>query len=252
MLHPRPRTSARHTTHGKPSAHPAPHSAKAPNVPPLIFDLDGTLIDTVYEHVVAWREALEQHDIHLPNWKIHRRIGMSGQLFLPALLRELGRKTSKAEIQVIEEVRSQIFVREIPSVRLLPGAKDLLRYLRQIGARWCIGTTGDRKQVSQLTRGLDIPPGTPVITGDDVSAAKPAPDCFIAGAARLHVSPSEAIVVGDSPWDLLAAQRMKALGVGLLCGGYSGDELERAGAYRVYEDPADLLAHIEDLGIPTE
>jgi HAD superfamily hydrolase (TIGR01509 family) len=229
---------------------PKPSAAQA--LPPILLDLDGTLVDSVYEHVLAWREALEDAEIRLPNWKIHRRIGMSGRVFLPALLRELGQKTDKAEIQSIEKVRSVIFAKKIHEIRILPGAKELLAFFAKIGIRWALATSGERSQVDQLLRGLDIPSGVPVITGDDVKTAKPAPDSFILAAQRLGVSAHESIVIGDSPWDLLAAQRMKALGVGLLCGGYSETELDRAGAYRVYEDPADLLAHIEDLGIQTE
>jgi phosphoglycolate phosphatase-like HAD superfamily hydrolase len=115
-----------------------------------------------------------------------------------------------------------------------------------------VATGGERWQVDLLLRDFDIPSKVPVVTGDDVAIAKPAPDSFVMAAQRLGVSPHDSIVIGDSPWDLLAAQRMKALGIGLLCGGYAQSELERAGAYRVYEDPGDLLAHIEELGIQTE
>jgi HAD superfamily hydrolase (TIGR01509 family) len=229
---------------------PKPSVAQA--LPPILLDLDGTLVDSVYEHVLAWREALEDAEIRLPNWKIHRRIGMSGRLFLPALLRELGQKTDKAEIQSIEKVPSVIFGKKISEIRILPGAKELLAFFAKIGIRWALATSGERSQVDQLLRGLNIPSAVPVITRDDVKTAKPTPDSFVLAAQRLGVSAHESIVIGDSPWDLLAAQRMKALGVGLLCGGYSETELERAGAYRVYEDPADLLTHIEELGIQTE
>jgi HAD superfamily hydrolase (TIGR01509 family) len=224
----------------------------AQSIPPLLLDLDGTLVDSVYEHVMSWREALEDAEIRLPNWKIHRRIGMSGKLFLPTLLRELGEKRDKAEIQSIERVRSGIFKKLIPEIRVLPGAKELLEHFDKIGARWAIATSGDRAQVEQLLKNFDIPSKVPVITGDDVTASKPAPDVFVLAAQRLGASPLESIVIGDSPWDLLAGQRMKALGVGLLSGGYAESELERAGAYRVYEDPGDLLAHIEELGIQLE
>jgi HAD superfamily hydrolase (TIGR01509 family) len=229
-----------------------PRPAGAQSVPPLLLDLDGTLVDSVYEHVMAWREALEDAEIRLPNWKIHRRIGMSGRLFLPTLLRELGQKTSKAEIQSIEKIRATIFRKKIPEIRMQPGAKELLEYFEKISARWAVATGGERWQVDLLLRDFDIPSKVPVVTGDDVAIAKPAPDSFVMAAQRLGVSPHDSIVIGDSPWDLLAAQRMKALGIGLLCGGYAQSELERAGAYRVYEDPGDLLAHIEELGIQTE
>jgi HAD superfamily hydrolase (TIGR01509 family) len=243
-----------HTLRAQPSTgiRVVPKPAAAQSIPPLLLDLDGTLIDSVYEHVMAWREALEDAEIRLPNWKIHRRIGMSGRLFLPTLLRELGRKTDKAEIRSIEKVRSSIFRKKIPEIRIQPGARELLQYFHRVGVRWALATSGERSQVDQLLKDFDIPSQVPVITGDDVANAKPAPDSFVLAAQRLGVSPQDSIVIGDSPWDLLAAQRMKALGVGLLCGGYAESELERAGAYRVYEDPGDLLAHIEELGIQTE
>jgi HAD superfamily hydrolase (TIGR01509 family) len=229
-----------------------PKPAESQAIPPLLLDIDGTLVDSVYEHVMAWREALEDAEIRLPNWKIHRRIGMSGKLFLPTLLRELGKKTDRAEIRSIEKVRASIFKKSIPTLRILPGAKELLQYFAKVGARWAIATSGERSQTDQLLKDFDIPANVPIISGDDVSTAKPAPDTFVVAAQRLGVSPHDSIVIGDSPWDLLAARRMRGLGVGLLCGGYAQSELERAGAYRVYEDPGDLLEHIEELGIQTE
>jgi phosphoglycolate phosphatase-like HAD superfamily hydrolase len=101
-----------------------------------------------------------------------------------------------------------------------------------------------------LLKKFDLPSNVPVITGDDVAEAKPATDVFVVAAERLGVSVSDSVVIGDSVWDLLAAGRKNGLGVGLLSGGYGPQELEGAGAFRVYQDPADLLAHIEDLGIP--
>jgi HAD superfamily hydrolase (TIGR01509 family) len=239
-------------TQGNGGIRVVPKPAAAQTLPPLLLDLDGTLVDSVYEHVMAWREALEESEIRFPNWKIHRRIGMSGKMFLSTLLRELGQKKSKTEIQSIEKIRASVFRKKIHEIRVQPGAKDLVQFFEKIGVRWAIATSGERWQVDQLLRGFDIPSQVPVITGDDVSVAKPAPDWFVMAAHRLGVSPHDSIVIGDSPWDLLAAQRMKALGVGLLCGGYAESELEHAGAYRVYEDPGDLLAHIEELGIQLE
>lgn len=229
-----------------------PKPLAARTMPPLLLDVDGTLVDSVYEHVVAWREALEEAEIRLPNWKIHRRMGMSGKQFLPALLREIGQKVSKAEIESIEKIRRLIFAKKIPEIRILPGAKELLQFFGKMEAPWALAASGDRCQVEELLKGLNIPSDTPVITGDDSAAAKPAPDVFVLAAQRLGVSASDSIVIGDSPRDLLAAQRMKALGVGLLCGGYAQCELEHSGAYRIYEDPEDLLEHIEELGFETE
>jgi phosphoglycolate phosphatase-like HAD superfamily hydrolase len=122
--------------------------------------------------------------------------------------------------------------------------------LSKSGIQWAIATTGDRKQTARLLKNLKLPQPIVVVTGDDVIKAKPSPDVFVLAAKRLGVPVENCIVVGDSPWDMLAAGRRRALGVGLLSGGYSKGELEEAGAFRVYADPAELLLHIEDLGIP--
>jgi HAD superfamily hydrolase (TIGR01509 family) len=220
--------------------------------PAILLDLDGTLIDSVYEHVLAWAAALRSVGIVVPNWKIHRRIGMNGKSMVPQLLREpeVNRRTVK--VGPLEEKHDAAFSKAVRNIRLLPGARELLRHLRQSSIRWAIATTGDRKQTTRLLRDLKIPPHTVVITGDDVIKAKPSPDVFVLAAKRLGVPIENCIVVGDSPWDMLAAGRQRALGVGLLSGGYSKAELEEAGAFRVYADPADMLLHLEDLGIPGE
>ena len=217
--------------------------------PAILFDLDGTLIDSVYEHVLAWAAALRSVGVVVPNWKIHRRIGMNGKSMVPQFLREpeVNRRTVK--VGPLEEKHDAAFSKAVRNIRLLPGARELLRYLRQSSVRWAIATTGDRKQTTRLLRDLKIPPQTVVITGDDVIKAKPSPDVFVLAAKRLGVPIENCIVVGDSPWDMLAAGRRRALGVGLLSGGYSKAELEEAGAFRVYADPAEMRLHIEDLGI---
>ena len=190
--------------------------------PAFLFDLDGTLIDSVYQHVLAWREALEAVGIELSVWRIHRRIGMSGGLFVHALLRELGHSVTAEQAARIPQLHAEAYARLLGQVRPLPGARDLLAALSGAG-----------------------------VPRDQVRHAKPDPDLFLAAAERLGVRIDAALVVGDSIWDLLAARRARALGVGLLSGGYGEDELQRAGAYRVYEDPADLLRHLDEVGVRT-
>jgi HAD superfamily hydrolase (TIGR01549 family) len=215
----------------------------------MLFDLDGTLIDSVYQHVLAWREALESEGIELSVWRIHRRIGMSGGLFLRALVRETGHEVGEAEADRLRALHADAYRRRLDQVRPLPGAQDLLDALSGAGVPWAIATSGSEATAEPSLASLSIPRGVPVITRDQVAYAKPNPDLFLAAAAALGRPITECFVVGDSVWDLLAAQRARALGIGLLSGGYGGDELERAGAYRVYEDPRDLLAHLDELGI---
>ena len=123
------------------------------------------------------------------------------------------------------------------------------RQIGAAGAPWAIATSGRIETAGPTLTQLGVPDGVPVITRDLVERAKPDPDLFLAAARALEVPVEDCVVVGDSVWDLLAAQRARALGVGLLSGGYGREELERAGAFRVYEDPADLLRHLDEVGV---
>jgi HAD superfamily hydrolase (TIGR01549 family) len=222
------------------------------NAPALLFDLDGTLVDSVYEHVVSWNEALRDEGIHYPSWNIHRRVGMGGEIFLKALLRETGASVTETKVKRLGEVKKKIFMARISKIQALPCARELLERLSQLGVPWIVATSGGKDEVKPLLRLLSFSSDAQVVTGDDVKKAKPEPDVFLVAAKRLGVALNDCIVVGDSVWDLLAARRAKGLGVGLLCGGYGRAELERAGAYRVYKDPAELLTHLEELGIHTD
>ncbi len=220
-----------------------------PPVPSFLFDLDGTLIDSVYQHVIAWRTALSEIGIDLSVWRIHRRIGMSGGLFVSALLRETGRSLSQADIEMLQQAHAVQYRAQADSVSPLPGARDLLGALTAAGVPWAIATSGYAATARPALALLGLPDDTPMVTRDMVRHAKPDPDLFLAAAALLGVDPRYAMVVGDSVWDLLAARRAGALGVGLLSGGYGREELERAGAYRVYADPAEMLARLDEVGV---
>jgi HAD superfamily hydrolase (TIGR01509 family) len=227
-----------------------PAHQKQNNVPAFLFDLDGTLVDSVYQHVLAWREALEKGGIELSVWRIHRRIGMSGGLFLNALSRETGAKVSKEDAARMQRWHAEAYNRMVTQVRPLPGARELLAYLTQRKVPWAIATSGRIESAGPSLKILGVDPAqATVITRDQVRYAKPDPDLFLAAAEKLNTDITTSVVVGDSVWDLLAARRANALGIGLLSGGYGQDELERAGAYRVYEDPADLLRHLDEVGV---
>jgi HAD superfamily hydrolase (TIGR01509 family) len=217
--------------------------------PALLLDLDGTLTDSVYQHALAWRKALEVGGIELSVWRIHRRIGMSGGLLAESLARETGRKISDKEAATMKRAHAKAFAAQLRDVRVLPGAQELLRFLTKARVPWAIATSGMLASARPLLKLLDLPADAVVISRDDVEHAKPDPDLWLAAAARLGVAIESAIAIGDSVWDMLSARRARALGVALLSGGYGQEELERAGAYRVYEDPADLLLHIDELGV---
>jgi HAD superfamily hydrolase (TIGR01509 family) len=220
-----------------------------PPPPSFLFDLDGTLIDSVYQHVIAWRAALSAIGVDLSVWRIHRRIGMSGGLFVSALLRETGRSLSPEDIDLLQQAHAEQYRAQLGTVTPLPGARDLLGLLTEAGVPWAIATSGYAATARPALALLGLGDGAPMVTRDMVRHAKPDPDLFLAAAALLGVDPRHAMVVGDSVWDLLAARRAGALGVGLMSGGYGREELERAGAYRVYADPAEMLARLDELGV---
>jgi HAD superfamily hydrolase (TIGR01509 family) len=217
--------------------------------PALLFDLDGTLVDSVYQHVIAWQEALAEVGIPLSVWRIHRRIGMSGGLFLDALQRETGRELSAETLERLRTLHAERYLARADGVVPLPGARELLRYLSERAVPYAIATSGATHTARTAVALLDLPDEVPVVTRDQVDRAKPDPHLFLAAARRLGADPRACFVVGDSIWDLLAVQRAGSLGVGVLSGGYGREELQAAGAYRVYADPADLLAHLEEVGV---
>jgi HAD superfamily hydrolase (TIGR01509 family) len=218
--------------------------------PVFLFDLDGTLVDSVYQHVLAWKEALDAEGIELSVWRIHRKIGMSGGLFTNQLLRETGLDISVERVERLRQRHLAAYRHYAGDVRPLPGARELLSFLSDARIPWAIATSGRMETAGLNLAALGVDPEqTPVVTRDQVKYAKPDPDLFLAAAEKLGAPIETAIVVGDSIWDMLAATRCRALGVGVLSGGYGLDELQDAGAFRVYEDPADLLLHIDEVGV---
>jgi HAD superfamily hydrolase (TIGR01509 family) len=217
--------------------------------PAIIFDLDGTLVDSVYQHVTAWHGALRNHRILLAQWRIHRAIGMSGSLFLPKLLRDEGCSYSKKLVVRLEAAHAKQFHKLSRSVEPLPGSKELLRSLRRRSIPFAVATSGDAQQTMSLLHRVTDKIDFPVVTADDVQAAKPAPDLFDVAAQKLEIAPNECFIVGDSVWDVLAGRRMNASVVAVRSGGFDGHELQEAGAYRVYADALELSQSLEQLGI---
>ena len=215
----------------------------------LVFDLDGTLVDTVYAHVFAWQRALDEAGMPIDGWRIHRRIGMSGGLFTRAVAREVGRPLTDEEAEAIQARHGELFRELLPERRPLPGAIELLAELRASGVVHGIATSGRRPEIDASLAALGVGPETVVVERGDVARAKPEPDLFLRCGERLGVPPDECYVVGDAVWDLLAARRARMLSVGLLSGGYGEDELTRAGAFRVYRDPDELRQSLDELGV---
>lgn len=214
----------------------------------FLFDLDGTLVDSVYNHVRAWHLALRENGLDLSVWRIHRKIGMSGGLFTAQFEREIGRPIDETILQRLRERHAELFLELSADVPPLPGAVDLLQELSRQLLPWAIATSGRmrtaRANLSSL--GVNLEDAT-VVTRDEVRYAKPDPDLFVEAARRLGTTTQGSYVIGDSIWDMYAAARCGALGIGFLSGGYGENELERAGAMRVFEDPADMLLYLDEL-----
>jgi HAD superfamily hydrolase (TIGR01509 family) len=215
----------------------------------LIFDLDGTLVDTVYAHVFAWQRALAEAGMAIEGWRIHRRIGMSGGLFTRAVARELGRDLTSAEAEALQDRHGELFIQLLPERRPLTGAVELIQFLYSNKILFGIATSGRRPEINASLDVIGISDETVVVERGDVARAKPEPDLFLACQQRLEVDVRDCYVIGDAVWDLLAARRAGMLSIGLLCGGYGEDELSRAGAFRVYRDPAELHLSLDELGV---
>ena len=214
----------------------------------FLFDLDGTLVDSVYQHVRAWHVALSEEGLGLSVWRIHRKIGMSGGLFTAQLERELGRTVDDATRQRLRDRHAELFRLLSDEIVPLPGAPELLQALTELELPWAIATSGRMitAEPNLIRLGLD-PEHAKIVTRDQVQFAKPDPDLFVEAARRVGTTTRGSYVIGDSIWDMIAAARCGALGIGLLSGGYGPEELERAGALRVYDDPADMLYHLDEI-----
>jgi HAD superfamily hydrolase (TIGR01509 family) len=214
----------------------------------MIFDLDSTLIDTVYAHVFAWQRALAESGLPIEGWRIHRRIGMSGGLFTRAVARELGRELAGAEVEVLRERHGELFGQMLPDPRPLPGALDLLQALQNEGIPFGIATSGQRPDINRSLEILGIGPEV-VVECPQVPQPKPAAELLLSCQQRMRVRREDCCVVGDAVWDLLGARRAGIASVGLLSGGYGAEELSRAGAFRVYRDPLELLESLDEVGV---
>jgi len=215
----------------------------------LIFDLDGTLVDTVYAHIFAWQTALAEAGMAIDGWRIHRRIGMSGGLFTRAVAREIGRDLTADEAKALQHRHGELYTKLLPERRPLPGAVELIGFLRSSGIPFGIATSGQRPEINASLDVLGIGPETVVVERGDVLRAKPEPDLFLACQQRMGIGVGDCYVIGDAVWDLLAARRAGMLSIGLLSGGYGEDELSRAGAFRVYRDAAELHRSLDELGV---
>src|SRR2546429_1094402 len=208
----------------------------------LIFDLDGTLVDTVYAHVFAWQRAFGEAGLAIDGWRIHRRIGMSGGLFARAAARELGHDIDASAAEDLQRRHGELFREFLPERRPLPGAVELLRDLRRRRIAYGIATSGRRPEIDRSLEALGVGGDVVVVERGDVVRAKPEPDLFIACGQRLRVAPSERYVVGDAGWDQLPLRLAWHLSVWLLSGEHPETLVPDRHPVHPYGDPPHDLA----------
>jgi len=215
----------------------------------VIFDLDGTLIDTSYGHTSAWYLVFQENNWNVDAYKIHRRIGMCGDLFIKLFATETNHQIDSVGIKNLQKRHAEIFSELFPIRKPLTGAVELLKFLRTNNIKHGIATSGSRPLIDNSLEAIQIQHDTILVEGRDVAKAKPEPDIFLKCLDKLNVKASDCYVVGDAVWDIFAGVRAGMLCIGLLTGGNTEEQLLRAGAYRVFKDPEELHHSLSELGI---
>jgi HAD superfamily hydrolase (TIGR01509 family) len=211
----------------------------------VIFDVDGTLIDSVDFHARAWQQILAEYGHQIDFQTIRHQIGKGGDQLLPVFLSVEEIERSGKEIQ---DKRSDFFKREyLPKVRPFPMVRALFERIRRDGKQIALGSSGKKDEVERYEQIAGISDLVDISTSsDDADKSKPHPDIFLAVMEKLTgIKPNEAIVIGDTPYDAEAAGKAGLKTIGLLCGGFPEAELKAAGCVAIYRDPADLLKHYE-------
>lgn len=216
---------------------------KSHRAPAVLFDVDGTLVDSNYLHVHAWTRAFHDVDIEVSAWRIHRSIGMDGS----TLVQSLSDGADDGVRETLKDLHSRYYRETVALLRPLPGARDLLDAIGQRGLQVVLASSAPEDELETLRRVLDREDVISAATSSkDVDTAKPEPDIVRVALDRAGVGPDHAVFVGDAVWDAEASRRAGVRSIGVLSGGVSRQELENAGASMVYDDPADLLAHVEE------
>ena len=208
-----------------------------------IVDIDGTLVDTNYQHTVAWGRAFADHGVEVAHWRIHRHNGMGGDQLVAAVA---GEAVETQLGDAIRESESRRYGELIDEVRPLPGARDLLAQLRDLGYRVVLASSAHREEVEryvELLAAHDLVEAW--TTSADVERTKPHPDLIATAAGRLDGT-HNLVMIGDTAWDVVAANEAGFPSIGLLSGGFGAAELYDAGCSSVYTDAADLAVHLED------
>ena len=214
----------------------------------VIFDVDGTLIDSVDFHAESWERAFARHGHDIGFSALRAQIGKGGDQLMPEFLSDAEVNSTGASI---ERERGTIFKENyLDRVKGFPGCADLFRALRKRGLRIALASSATTAELEAYKAIADVDGLTDVQTSsDDAQRSKPHPDVFLAALGLLELAPDRALVVGDTPYDAEAARKAGIASVGVLCGGFTEADIRSGGAARVYRDPADLLAHIDEWAV---
>ncbi|WP_072802892.1 HAD family hydrolase [Rhodococcoides yunnanense] len=209
----------------------------------VLFDIDGTLVDSNYVHVDTWSRAFADAGVTVPSWRIHRCIGMDGDKLLEALV---GSADSAVALEA-KDLHSDYYDKASGRLQILPGARELLQRIEELGLTVVLATSAPESELAMLRDLLDVEEVLSAVTSaEDAEDAKPDPEIIDIALARASVTPERAVMVGDSVWDMKASRRAGVVCLGVRCGGVPDAELRAAGAEDVYEDPADLVDKLQD------
>jgi HAD superfamily hydrolase (TIGR01509 family) len=212
-----------------------------------ILDVDGTLIDTNYQHALAWFRAFARHEIVLPIWRIHRHIGMGGDQVIAALTDE---DTERERGDAIRDDEKQLYQEMIGEVRAMEGATELIDELRRRGHRVVLATSAKPEELDHYLEMLEASERADAWTSsEDVESTKPEPDLVQAALQKLGAGPEDAVMIGDTPWDVEAAKRAGVGTIAVLTGGFAAEELRDAGALAVYESVAELCGALHETAL---
>lgn len=221
-------------------------SSKREPAAAVLFDIDGTLVDSNYHHVYAWCRAFAEVGIAVDAWRIHRSIGMDGSTLLATLAEDADDDTRARA----KELNSRYYKETASLLRPLPGARELLEAVEKLGVQVVLATSAPDDELEILRDVLDCDHLVSAMTSSaDVDTAKPKPDIINVALERAGVEPEHAVFVGDAVWDVEACKRAGVVTIALLSGGVSKCELEQAGAHQVFEDAIDLCQHLDDTPI---
>lgn len=221
-------------------------SRKSKRAPAVLFDIDGTLIDSNYLHVYAWRRAFAEAEVAVEDWRIHRSIGMDGS----TLVATLAESSDEGTRERVKDLHSRFYKESTPLLRRLPGAAELLDAVAKLDLQVVLATSAPDDELTILREVLDCDHLVSAVTSSgDVDTAKPRPDIINVALDRAGVDAAHAVFVGDAVWDVEACKRAGVSTIALLSGGVSACELEKAGAHQVFESAVDLCQHIDDTPI---